>query len=138
MGRWERVDVQDGHHPRAQVLRDVAMHHPRARIGGVDREDRLSTRRDDHRVLPNQVAGRDAVARDHEHPLPVQVHRVLHRMERVRIVEDAHLHDRACGTCQSMSMFSLPVASSRMIHRTCLLVDSQFMSGMPSIHSTGA
>ena len=37
-----------------------------------------------------------------------------------------------------MSMFSLPVASSRRIQRTCLLVDSQFMSGMPSTHSTGA
>ena len=42
------------------------------------------------------------------------------------------------GARQSMSMFSFPVSSSRRIQRTCLYVDSQFMSGIPSTHSTGA
>ena len=41
-------------------------------------------------------------------------------------------------TCQSMSPFSFPVASSRRIQRTCFEVESQFMSGIPSTHSTGA
>ena len=43
-----------------------------------------------------------------------------------------------CFTRHWMSMFSFPVASSLRIHRTCLLVDSQFMSGIASVHSTGA
>ena len=34
-------------------------------------------------------------------------------------------------------MFSLPVATSRMIQWTSLAVETQFMSGIPSFHSTG-
>src|SRR5258708_40275264 len=74
------------HHLRRQMLRDVAVEHPAARITEVQQDIHLGSRRDEGRVLPYQILVRDTVYRQYQKSLPVRVNRMLHPVQRGPVV----------------------------------------------------
>src|SRR5262245_2331671 len=76
-----RLDLEHHAHSRFDVLRDVAMQHPLARIRQLEEHVGRETGRDEDGIFPHQVLVGDAVYRRHQETLAVNVDGVLHRME---------------------------------------------------------
>ena len=91
--RLGRGDVEVEHHPALVVLGDVAVRHPAPRVGDVQEDIDDLAGAHQHRVAPDQVRLRLAVAgEDQEAASPVDVERVVHRMVGVHLVDEPDLH----------------------------------------------
>src|ERR1051326_3544228 len=83
------------HHAGFEVLGDVAVRHPRA--GVRDLEQNVGGPADGQQkgILPRQVRVADAVFRQNQESLPVEVDGVLHGVQRLPEVGDPDLHQVA-------------------------------------------
>src|SRR4051794_10864001 len=93
LARFLRVDVEAEHHSALVVFRDVAVRHPSAGVGDVQQQVYDLTRRHEDGVLPDEVRlGGSVAGEDEEAAGAVDVERVVHRMVRVHLVDEADLH----------------------------------------------
>jgi len=120
------------HHARMEVFGDVAVQHPVAGVGHVDEDVHRRADGHDGGVFPDEVGVFHPIHLQHQVSLPVQVDGVVHRVERLRVVEEANLDDVAGGEVPVDVHVFLPC-----IQVTCLPVDSQFIIGIASFHSMG-
>src|SRR5690606_2488350 len=95
--RSARHHTEEHLHPGLQVLRDVAVEHPVARVRHLDEQVHGRAQRNDRRILPHEVRVAYTIPLEHEETLAVQVDRVVHRMQRRRLVVQPDLHDIADG-----------------------------------------
>src|SRR3989344_7688287 len=89
------------HHPRLQVLGNVTVCHPLARIGDIEEDIDILASRDQYRIFPDEIGLWYAIAVEYQKLLAVEMHRVLHRVSRVGVVRDPDLDD--------IAHFELPV-----------------------------
>src|SRR5665213_3935256 len=93
--RSARVDLDRGHHSRLDVLPDVAVQHPRARIRQIEEKIHGRPNRDDGGVFPDEIRIGLSIALDDQKALAVQMNRMIHRVLRGWIVVDAEFDDVA-------------------------------------------
>src|SRR3954471_3463958 len=93
LARFSRVDAEAEHHSALVVFGDVAVRHPSAGVGDVQQQVYDLTRWHEDGVLPDEVRlGGSVAGEDEEAAGAVDVERVVHRMVRVHLVDEADLH----------------------------------------------
>src|SRR5437870_4132642 len=82
------IDGDRRHHAGLEMLGDVAMQHPAARVRQVEQQVHRRAGRHQHGVLPGQIIVRRAVHRQDQESLAMEVNRVLHPVQhRARVVD---------------------------------------------------
>ena len=105
-------------------------------VGDVEQDVHRLAGSHEHRVLPDEVGLRDAVAgQDDEAAGAVDVERVVHRVVGVHLVDEPQLDLVADRERQSIAWLSAPVSRSTSFQRMLAGVVIRLTSTMSSSHS---